>query len=202
MSDRFSVLFVCRGNTKRSRGAEVIAAAKAERMGMDLDVSSAGLVAPTEGYELFNSQRLQKVLKRRGYEAGYHRRQQVTREMMEGKDLVLAMNNSHIKGIYDIAPDLMDKDTPIVDTLPAFVGYPHRRIVDPEERIDEVWKSEKWKWMRWMPYAFRRWYYRQYSGGAVDRRDEKAVMDLYDGIVRDIEGYVGLLLEKVRRDFL
>jgi len=152
MSDRFSVLFVCRGNTKRSRGAEVIAAAKAERMGMDLDVSSAGLVAPTEGYELFNSQRLQKVLKRRGYEAGYHRRQQVTREMMEGKDLVLAMNNSHIKGIYDIAPDLMDKDTPIVDTLPAFVGYPHRRIVDPEERIDEVWKSEKWKWMRWMPY--------------------------------------------------
>ncbi len=197
MSERTRILYVCMGNTKRSRAAEVITIARAERMDLDLEVGSAGLIAPTEGMELLNSERLKVVLKRRGYKAENHRRQQVTGEMLEKSDLVLGMNRSHVKGIYDIAPELADRDSPVVDTLPGFVGYPRRRIRDPEEGMKKIWEREEWKWIRWVPYPIRRCYYRWVSDDVFERKDERAVLEMYDRIVGNIEGYVCLLLKKI-----
>ncbi|HWJ24453.1 MAG TPA: low molecular weight protein arginine phosphatase [Gemmatimonadaceae bacterium] len=91
------ILFVCTGNTCRSPMAEAIARKVAIERGLtDVEVASAGTSAwegagPSDGSILVG-------LERR-LDLSQHRAQQLTRELVEAHDLILAMGPSHLERI-------------------------------------------------------------------------------------------------------
>lgn len=91
-----TVLFVCTGNTCRSPMAECLFHALAFSQGAQVRAASAGLCAPdgapaSEG-ALF-------AMRRRGLTLEGHRARTVTREMLEGADLVVCMGQSHLSAL-------------------------------------------------------------------------------------------------------
>lgn len=87
------VLFVCTGNTCRSPMAEGIASRMAdERALRDLTFASAGTSA-WEGAPASDGALL--VAMERGIDLNLHRAQVLTRELVEGADLILVMSPHH-----------------------------------------------------------------------------------------------------------
>ena len=98
-----TVLFVCTGNTCRSPMAECLFHALAFSQGAQVRAASAGLCAPdgapaSEG-ALF-------AMRRRGLTLEGHRSRTVTREMLEGADLVVCMGQSHLSALRARFPGL------------------------------------------------------------------------------------------------
>ncbi len=88
------VLFVCTGNTCRSPLAEAIARhAIAERGITNITVSSAG-VATWDGAAASDGSLL--VAMEHGLDLSAHRARQLTAEIIESSDLILAMGESHL----------------------------------------------------------------------------------------------------------
>lgn len=91
------VLFVCTGNTCRSPLAEAIARKVAIERGLpDLDVSSAGTSA-WEGAAASDGAML--VGLERGLDLNSHRSRQITRDLLDASDLILAMGPHHVERI-------------------------------------------------------------------------------------------------------
>ena len=91
------ILFVCTGNTCRSPMAEAIARKVAIERGLaDVDVASAGTSA-WEGAPASDGALL--VGMERGMDLSQHRAQTLTRELVQGSDLVLAMGPHHLERI-------------------------------------------------------------------------------------------------------
>ncbi|MGW5285018.1 low molecular weight protein-tyrosine-phosphatase [Streptomyces collinus] len=110
------VLTVCLGNYCRSPFA---ALALAKRGAGELEVRSAGLIGKWEG-EPANDQMVEAA-RRLGLDLTGHRAQQLTREMLDWADTVLAMDASVLEVLRDIADDdvqpklrlyLNDRDVP------------------------------------------------------------------------------------------
>jgi len=88
------VLFVCTANIARSPMAEALFNQLVEEMGLDdqYQASSAGTwamdgnPAPLDG---------QRVMQERGLDTSAHRSRVITREMLEGADLILTMEAGH-----------------------------------------------------------------------------------------------------------
>ena len=98
-----TVLFICTGNTCRSPMAECLFHALAFSQGAQVRAASAGLCAPdgapaSEG-ALF-------AMRRRGLRLEGHRARTVTREMLEGADLVVCMGQSHLSALRARFPGL------------------------------------------------------------------------------------------------
>lgn len=97
------VLFLCTGNTCRSALAEVIGREASERVGVDLEFVSAGIAAAegapaSEGAEI--------VAQLHGLDLGPHAAARLTRERVEGVDLILAMEHAHLDVAELVAPDI------------------------------------------------------------------------------------------------
>ncbi len=89
------LLFVCTGNTCRSPLAEVLARREAIERGMaDVEVASAGTSA-WEGAPASDGALL--VALERGMDLAQHRAQQLTRELVQSHDVVLAMGPHHLE---------------------------------------------------------------------------------------------------------
>lgn len=87
------VLFVCTGNTCRSPMAEAIAARMAaERALVDVSFSSVGTSAWNDAPA---SDGAMLVAMERGIDLSAHRSRVLSRELVEGADLVLAMSPHH-----------------------------------------------------------------------------------------------------------
>ncbi len=89
------LLFVCTGNTCRSPLAEVIARREAIALGRgDIEVCSAGTSA-REGAPASDGALL--VALERHLNVGAHSAQQLTRELVDGVDLILTMGPHHLE---------------------------------------------------------------------------------------------------------
>jgi protein-tyrosine-phosphatase len=91
------ILFVCTGNTCRSPLAEAIARKIAIDRGLtDVEVASAGTSAwagagPSDGSLL--------VALERRLDLSQHRAQQLTRELVDAQDVILAMSPTHLERV-------------------------------------------------------------------------------------------------------
>jgi protein-tyrosine-phosphatase len=90
------LLFVCTGNTCRSPLAEAIARRIASERGIDVEVGSAGTSA-WDGSPASDGSLLVGI--ERGLDLNAHRSRQLTREMVEGSDLIIAMGPHHLERI-------------------------------------------------------------------------------------------------------
>lgn len=94
------VLLVCTGNTCRSPMAEVLLNRAVQDAGLkNVEVASAGIgawegAAATEGAYL--------VMLERGFDLSGHRAQQLTREMVDRSDLILAMGRAQLARIREL----------------------------------------------------------------------------------------------------
>ena len=102
------ILFVCTGNTCRSAMAEGIARRVAAERGLpDVDIRSAGTGAapvvpgvPSPEYGASDGALL--VALENGVDLGAHRARGLTREMVDGADLVLAMGDRHLARVAEL----------------------------------------------------------------------------------------------------
>jgi protein-tyrosine-phosphatase len=89
------LLFVCTGNTCRSPLAEALARREAIERGLgDVEVASAGTSA-WDGAPASDGALL--VALERGLDLSMHRSQQLTRELVQSHDVVLAMGPHHLE---------------------------------------------------------------------------------------------------------
>jgi len=89
------LLFVCTGNTCRSPLAEALARREAIERGLaDVEVASAGTSA-WDGAPASDAALL--VAMERGLDLASHRSQQLTRELVQSHDVVLAMGPHHLE---------------------------------------------------------------------------------------------------------
>lgn len=90
----FNILFLCTGNTCRSALAEGIARAAVDRRGWhNVTIQSAGTGAQDgapASHDALN------VAAERGIDLGTHRSQQLTQQLVDWADLILAMSPSHL----------------------------------------------------------------------------------------------------------
>ena len=88
------LLFICTGNTCRSALAEALARREAIERGLaDVEVASAGTSA-WDGAAASDGALL--VALERGLDLSTHRAQQLTRELVQSHDVVLAMGPHHV----------------------------------------------------------------------------------------------------------
>ena len=124
-----SILFVCTGNTCRSPMAEAIARDLLGD-GSGVTVRSAG-VAAGEGYPA--TAEAQEAMKRMGLDLSAHRSQPVTRELIDGSDVIFAMTDGHRRDMLALDPSaaarvfLLD---PGGGSIPDPIGMPLEDYVD------------------------------------------------------------------------
>ncbi|HIF5877225.1 TPA: low molecular weight protein-tyrosine-phosphatase [Vibrio parahaemolyticus] len=96
------ILVVCMGNICRSPTGEAVLRAKAEELGVDVDIDSAGTI----GYHTGNTpdSRAMAAGKQRGYSFKGMRARQVSVQDFEDFDLVLAADKVNLADLLDICP--------------------------------------------------------------------------------------------------
>ncbi|EMN7265707.1 TPA: low molecular weight phosphotyrosine protein phosphatase [Vibrio parahaemolyticus] len=96
------IIVVCMGNICRSPTGEAVLRAKAEELGVDVDIDSAGTI----GYHTGNTpdSRAMAAGKQRGYSFKGMRARQVSVQDFEDFDLVLAADKANLADLLDICP--------------------------------------------------------------------------------------------------
>jgi len=99
---KLAVLFVCLGNICRSPLAEAAFRAEAERIGLDVEIDSAGIGNWHTG-EL-PDQRAQAVAKRHGIDIGTYRARQVTRQDFKHFTHIIALDRQNLAALQSMRP--------------------------------------------------------------------------------------------------
>jgi protein-tyrosine phosphatase len=98
------VVFVCLGNICRSPMAERVAERAAADAGVTgVEFASAGTIS-----EKFNDpmdRRAATVLQEHGYRYADHMARRITEVQIESADLVVAMEDTHLRTVLELAPD-------------------------------------------------------------------------------------------------
>ncbi len=122
------ILLVCMGNICRSPMAEGIVRHKALERRMTVETDSAGTIDNHVGET--PDTRAQKCMRDHGIDISDLHARQVAASDFHAFDLLLAMDESNLKGLLRIAPDaeLAKKAKLMMDYAP---GYPLREVPDP-----------------------------------------------------------------------
>jgi protein-tyrosine phosphatase len=103
------VLFVCTANQCRSPMAEVLARAAFSTAGLDLEVSSAGLLG--SGVEAAEGSI--EEMERLGLDLDDHRSRAINAEMVQHADLILTMERRHLGAIAEISIGAVERSFPL-----------------------------------------------------------------------------------------
>jgi len=121
------VVFVCLGNICRSPMAERVAERAAADAGLtDVEFSSAGTIS--EEFDDPMDRRAAAVLEERGYRFHDHLARRITAAQLESADLVVAMEDSHVRSVLEMALD-PNKVSLLTDFDPA--AEPGSGVPDP-----------------------------------------------------------------------
>ena len=97
------VVFVCWGNICRSPMAERVAQRMAEQQGLT-GVAFTSAATSTEELGEPIDPRAEAVLREHGYRSNGHRAHRITRAEIETADLVIAMEDIHLRKMLAVAP--------------------------------------------------------------------------------------------------
>ncbi len=146
------ILFVCHGNTCRSPMAELLAKEHFQQKGTGHQVLSAGLQGE-EGERA--SKGAISVMKELGLDLQRHRTRRVSRDLVEGADLVLTMTLAQRDLLRIAYYDIPDGDQRI-HTLSGYAGTGDQDIPDPfmgnleayrhvRDRLKELIEKSEWE---------------------------------------------------------
>ncbi len=135
----YRICFVCTGNICRSPMAEVVLGHKASALGLadQLAVDSAGTAADV-GFDI--DRRARRALERRGYRPASHRARQFQPSWLNDRDLVLAMDRTHLRWLETHAPV-----RPYAAQVRLLLGYRggQARPLEPLEVPDPYYGDER-----------------------------------------------------------
>ncbi|WP_352419511.1 low molecular weight protein arginine phosphatase [Proteiniborus sp.] len=124
-----TILFVCTGNTCRSSMAEWLFRHMVEEQGLqdEINIESAGVFAATG-----ESASLQAIeaMEKHSIDISSHKSRQLTKEMLDKADLILAMTNRHKRAIATISNNAIDKTFTLTEYAYKDKGK-HDDIMDP-----------------------------------------------------------------------
>lgn len=122
-----SVLFICTGNICRSPTAEGILRKRAEELGLEVAVDSAG----THGYHIGDAPdpRSVRAAAKRGYDISKLKGRKLSSEDFERFDFVIALDDEHMRLMRrNCPPDLHHKLHDLMRFAPQAA---HREVPDP-----------------------------------------------------------------------
>ena len=136
-----SVLFVCLGNICRSPLAEAALRAEAERIGLEVEVDSAGTGDWHLGYP--PDPRAAAVAQRNGIDISHLRARQVTREDFQRFDYVVALDEQNLVNLKAMRPEGAKAQLSLLlDHVQGRAGQP---VADPyygdASHFDETWRD-------------------------------------------------------------
>ncbi|MFQ5746866.1 MAG: low molecular weight phosphotyrosine protein phosphatase [Gemmatimonadota bacterium] len=120
------ILFVCTGNTCRSPLAEGLARAAAARLGREVEIRSAGILAMNGAPA---SRWAEVVADERGVDLSAHRSRPLDGDLLSWADLVVGMAASHLEAAREIDPGA--RLTLATEFLPADHPEKGRDVPDP-----------------------------------------------------------------------
>jgi protein-tyrosine phosphatase len=136
-----SVLFVCLGNICRSPLAEAAFRREAERLGLDVDIDSAG----TGDWHIGHSpdSRASAVAARNGVDIGHLRARQVTADDFRRFDYIVALDAQNLADLRRMRP--ADGKAELTLLLDHVEGREGQAVADPyyggEEHFDVAWSD-------------------------------------------------------------
>lgn len=140
------ILVVCVGNICRSPTAEALLQRKLAEKG--IAVSSAGLGALV-GKPVDSS--AAQVMASAGYALPEHQARQITPAMLREADLILTMEQGHLKKIHSLAPEARGKALLIGKWLDnAEVPDPYRQQLPAFEHVFKVLDKATDAWLRYL----------------------------------------------------
>ena len=136
-----SVLFVCLGNICRSPLAEAALKAEAERLGVDVEVDSAGTGDWHLGYP--PDPRSVAVAERNGIDISQRRARQVTPDDFFAFDHIVALDLQNLSNLKAMRPEGATAELSLLlDHVPGREGQP---VADPyygeETHFDVTWQD-------------------------------------------------------------
>ena len=127
VSAKPSVLFVCLGNICRSPLAEAAFRAEAQRLGLDVEIDSAGIGDWHEGEP--PDPRARATAKRHGIDIDSYRARQVRQDDFTRFDLILGLDRENLSELKNLFPrDATAKLGLLLDHVPGSEG---KAVPDP-----------------------------------------------------------------------
>lgn len=183
------ILFVCESNSVRSPAAETIAGEQIQRLGLNFQVTSAGL-NPNFGYMQYE---IREALERMGYTPPMtHTPRRITPRLLDEQSWIFCFEQAQVFPIQDMSPDSAKK----VYTLPAFAGEPDQQIPDLNKIARPTLLSEIAMGIRHR--GLRTFIYHRL--GYIHPDDQEEIINANIQVARVIERYVIKSLAIISKD--
>ena len=141
-----NILFICTGNTCRSPMAEGLLKDMAEKKGIELNVTSAGIFA-FDGEEV--SRDAVDAMKEEGIDISQHRARIIHKDLVESADLILTMSRYHkmellrkydfLKGkVYTLKEYAYGREEDISDPFGMGIGAYRKAREEIKEALREI----------------------------------------------------------------